>query len=252
MTDHQQLFEYTLRQADNCMVLCQRLAAWCANAPELEEDIALTNISLDLIGQARSLYQYAGELEGQGRTEDDLAYLRDEREWFNLLIVEQPNGDFADTIARQFLFDCWHLGYLKQLQQSKDAQLSAIAAKSVKESTYHLRHSSQWLIRLGDGTDESHQRMQAALDRIWRFTPEMFIADNLDDQMLESGIGVDLSLIHEQWQQQVKQVLEQATLTQPEDSFPATGGRNGIHTEHMGYLLAEMQILHRSYPGCQW
>lgn len=246
------LYTYVLRQADNSMILCQRLCEWVANGPELEEDIALTNIGLDLIGQARSLYQYAAKLSDDDINEDDLAFMRNERDWVNFLLVEQPNGNFADTIARQFVFDIWHLEFLKQLQESKDETLAAVAAKSIKEATYHVRHSSTWVKRLGDGTEESHQRMQAAINNVWHFTPEMFESDELDQRVANAGIGVNLKSIEQVWNQQVNEVLAEATLERPADPFPATGGRNGIHTQYLGYLLAEMQILPRSMPGCEW
>ena len=246
------LYTYVLRQADNSMILCQRLCEWVANAPELEEDIALTNIGLDLIGQARSLYQYAATLSDENINEDDLAFMRNERDWVNFLIVEQPNGDFADTIARQFLFDIWHLEFLNQLQTSKDETLAAVAAKSIKEATYHVRHSTNWIKRLGDGTEKSHQRVQDALDNIWHFTPEMFESDELDQRMVDAGIGVDLKVLEQNWNQQVNAILKEATLERPAEPFPASGGRKGIHTQYMGYLLAEMQILPRSMPGCEW
>lgn len=246
------LFQYVLRQADNCMVLCQRLCALGAQGPELEEDIALSNMSLDLLGQARALYNYASTLEGKGRSEDDFAFMRDERNWYNVHLVEQPNGDFGDVIARQFVFDAWHINYLKQLQTSTDSTLAAIAAKAIKEVTYHLRHSSQWVIRLGDGTDESHRRMQRAINHIWRFTPELFMADELDQRMQAQGIGVDLAPVHMEWDNIINSVLSEATLTRPPEEHPAQGGREGIHSEYMGYLLAEMQSLPRAMPGCQW
>ena len=234
------------------MILCQRLSEWSANAPELEEDIALTNIALDLIGQARSLYQYAGGLGQPPQTEDELAYLRDERDWKNVLLVETPNGNFADTMARQLFFDAWHLLFLRELEQSNDATLAAIAAKSVKEATYHLRHSSTWVTRLGDGTEESHQKMQAAIDNYWRYTGELFETDELDKQMTALGAGVDTASLAPEWNRMINTVLANATLQRPEDGYMATGGRQGLHTTDMGRLLSEMQFLHRSYPGCQW
>jgi len=250
--DTQDLFTYTIRQADNAMVLCQRLCQWVAKGPELEEDIALTNIGLDMIGQARSLYQYAAKLSDTYTSEDDLAFMRDEREWCNFLLVEQPNGNFADTIARQYFYDVWHLAYLEQMTESKDEHLAAVAAKSVKEALYHVRHSSNWVKRLGDGTPLSKERMQAGIDEMWIFTPEMFESDELDQRMLSAGIGADLSLVQQNWQQGVTAVLKEATLDIPEEAFPLNGGRQGIHTQHMGFLLAEMQILPRSLPGCDW
>ncbi len=246
------LFTYTLRQADNSMVLCQRLCEWAARAPELEEDIALTNIGLDLIGQARSLYQYSASLCDPKVSEDDLAFMRDAHQWTNLLLVEQPNGDFADTIARQYFYDAWHLPFLEQLTRSHDTTLAAIAAKSVKEAKYHLRHSSMWIKRLGDGTEYSHQRMQDAIATVWPFTKEMLVADELDLRMLEAGIGVDLDVLKRAWESQVVALLISATLTKPIDSEAITGGRQGQHTEYLHDLLAEMQVLPRSMPNRQW
>ncbi len=251
-TMNNDLYTYILRQADNSMILCQRLCEWVANAPELEEDIALTNIGLDLIGQARALYQYAATMSDQDIDENDLVFMRDERDWSNALLVELPNGNFADTIARQFLFDAWHLAFLEQLIHSKDETLSAIAAKSVKESRYHLRHSSNWVKRLGDGTQISHDRMQLAIDHIWHYIPELFESDELDQRMLESGIGVNLEQVKHQWNATVTNCLNKAALRRPDDTVLMSGGRYGIHTEHMGFLLAEMQILPRSMPDCQW
>ena len=246
------LYTYTLRQADNAMVLCQRLCQWAAKAPEIEEDIALTNIGLDMIGQARSLYRYAAELSTDDITEDDLAFMRDEREWTNLLLVEQPNGNFADTIARQYFYDVWHLAFLEELVNSKDEMLAAIAGKSVKEARYHVRHSSNWVKRLGDGTQLSHERMQAAVNEMWQFTPELFESDDIDQRLLADGYAADLDKVESIWTASVSTVLEQATLKKPDAAFLLSGGRQGIHTEHMGFLLAEMQILPRSMPGCNW
>lgn len=246
------LYIYTLRQADNAMILCQRLCQWAAKGPELEEDIALTNIGLDMIGQARSLYQYAATLSGKDVNEDDLAFMRDERQWTNLLLVEQPNGNFADTMARQYFYDVWHLAFLQELINAKDEMLAAIAAKSVKEAQYHLRHSSSWVKRLGDGTALSRERMQSAVDEMWQFTPEMFESDDVDQRMLAQGYAADLSKVKTTWDTQVTALLEEATLTKPDEAFLMSGGRQGMHTQHMGFLLAEMQILPRSMPGCEW
>jgi len=252
MTSKNDLYAYTLRQADNAMILCQRLCQWVAKGPELEEDIALTNIGLDMIGQARSLYQYAATLSEDGLTEDDLAFMRDERKWLNFLLVEQPNGNFADTIARQYFYDVWHLNFLEQLIHSNDETLSAIANKSIKEAKYHVRHSSSWVKRLGDGTQLSHERMQSGINTLWQFTNEMFVSDDLDKRMLEAGIGVNLELVEQRWIETVSSTLNEATLEIPEETLLMANGRQGIHSEHMGYLLAEMQILPRSMPGCEW
>ena len=252
MIDNQDLYTYVLRQADNAMILCQRLCQWAAKAPELEEDIALTNIGLDMIGQARSLYQYAAELSDIPTNEDELVFMRDERQWSNFLLVEQPNGNFADTMARQYFYDVWHLEYLQQLLSSKDQRLADIAAKSVKEAKYHVRHSSTWIKRLGDGTQLSHERMQTAVNNMWLFTPEMFAADELDEKLLKANIGVNLELVKNAWETQVHVTLVDATLNIPEQAFLQLGGREGMHSQHMGYLLAEMQILPRSMPGLTW
>ena len=246
------LYIYTLRQADNAMILCQRLCQWAAKGPELEEDIALTNIGLDMIGQARSLYQYAATLSENDVSEDDLAFMRDERQWSNLLLVEQPNGNFADTMARQYFYDVWHLAFLQELVNSKDEMLAAIAAKSVKEAQYHVRHSSSWVKRLGDGTQLSHERMQSAIDEMWQFTPEMFEPDDVDQRLLSTGCAADLGKVKDSWDATVTALLDEATLTKPDDAFLMSGGRQGMHTQHMGFLLAEMQILPRSMPGCKW
>ncbi|MBL4673989.1 MAG: phenylacetate-CoA oxygenase subunit PaaC [Arenicella sp.] len=246
------LYTYTLRQADNAMILCQRLCQWAAKAPELEEDIALTNIGLDMIGQARSLYQYAAELSDKDISEDDLAFMRDERQWRNLLLVEQPSGNFADTIARQYFYDVWHLAFLQELVNCNDEMLAAIATKSVKEAQYHVRHSSNWVKRLGDGTELSHERMQEAVNEMWQFTPEMFESDEVDQRLLAKGHAADLSKVKVIWDTAVTALLEEATLIKPDEAFLMSGGRQGIHTQHLGYILAEMQILPRSMPGCKW
>ena len=251
MTEAQH-FEYLLRLADNALILGQRLGEWCGHGPVLEEDIALTNISLDLIGQARMLLSHAGAVEGQGRDEDKLAFFRDAHEYRNVLLLEQPNGHFGDTIARQFLFD--HFAWLMYdaLLESKDEALKAIAAKSIKEVTYHRRHSSEWMIRLGDGTDESHEKIQKSLNDLWMYTGEMFQADALDQAAMEAGIGAGLSAIKVLWKHNVEGVLRQAKLAIPKDDWMQSGGKKGIHSEHMGFLLAEMQHLPRMYPDAQW
>ena len=249
---NQEKYKYILRIADNTLILGQRIAEWCGHGPVLEQDIAMTNIALDLIGQARSLYQYAAELEGKGRTEDDIAYLRDAWDFYNVLLVEQPNQDFAHTIVRQFLFDSFNFYFYQELLQSSDTHLAAIAEKSIKEVTYHLRYSSEWMIRLGDGTEESHERMQVALDKLWSFSEEALIADELDQKMLEAGIGIDLSKIKPLVDQKRKAIISEATLTLPENSWMQSGGKNGEHTEHLGFILAEMQYLQRAYPGMEW
>lgn len=246
------LFTYTLRRADDLLILSQRLGEWCGHGPVLEEDIALTNRTLDHLGEAHNLLTYAGQVEGKGRSEDDLAYLRMEREFTNVKLVETPNGNYAHTLVRSFLFDAYHLPLMQALLESKDEQLAAIAGKAVKEATYHLRHSSEWLIRFGDGTEESHQRAQAALDAIWTYTGELFETDAVDAELVKAGIAPDIASIQEAWSKTVDAVLAEATLKRPEDGFMATGGRNGLHTEQMGFLLAEMQHVTRAYPGATW
>lgn len=246
------LFEYLLRLGDNCLVLGHRLGEWCAHGPELETEIALLNIGLDLTGQTRLLLSCAGEVEGEGRDEDALAYLRDAHQFRNLLLVEQPNGDFAMTVVRQFLYDAFHLEFYTRLQQSSDARLAAIAAKSVKEITYHLRYSAGWMVRLGDGTEESQGRMQVALDELWRYTGEMFEVDEIDRSIVAAGIGVDRAALKPLWDQRVDAVLAEATLTRPDDNGAAIGGISGIHSENLGHILTEMQFLQRAYPGATW
>jgi ring-1,2-phenylacetyl-CoA epoxidase subunit PaaC len=251
-TQRQSCFEYLLRHADDRLVLGHRLSEWCGHAPILEESLALANIALDLIGQATHLYGLAAELEGSGRTEDDLAFLRRPEEFRNLQLVEQPNGDFAMTLVRQFLFDAYDVLFLEQLQRSVHPELGGIAGKALKEAQYHLRHSQQWLLRLGDGTEESHRRTQEALDELWRFSHELCVPDELDIEMQALGIGVDLGSLAEAWQESVLPVLCAATLMVPDDPYQVVGSRSGFHTEHLGYLLAEMQSLPRSFPGAQW
>lgn len=252
MIKQETLFNYCLRLADTSLILAQRNAEWCGHGPFLEEDLALTNISLDLLGQANSIYQYAGQVEGKGRTEDDLAYHRSEREFLNTLMVEQSNGDYAKTILRQFLCDAFDFYFYSGLMKSKDATLSAIAAKSLKEITYHLRHSSSWIERLGDGTEESHKRMQDALNELWRFTGEMFEMNEVDAVLIKERIGVDLNAVKTKWESKVKEVLERATLKIPANAFMQRGSRDGKHTEHLGYILAEMQSLPRALPDAKW
>ena len=241
------LIDYTLHLADNSLILGQRNAEWCGHGPVLEQDIAITNISLDLIGQARNFYQHAATLIGNDATEDSLAYLRKEREFKNCLLVEQPNGDWAQTILRQYLFSQYQYLLFEQLQNNKDEQIAAIAAKSLKEITYHLRWSSEWVIRLGDGTGESHNRMLKAIDELWRYTGELFIPCDY-----EIGLGIDFIKLKETWLNKIGEVFAEATLTVPEKTFMQTGGKEGKHTEHLGYILTELQYLQRTYPGCEW
>ena len=252
MADQKDTYNYVLRLADNCLILGQRLAEWCGHGPVLEQDIAMTNISLDLIGQARNYYQYASELTEGDKTEDDIAFLRNDREYFNLLLVEQPNTDFAYTIVRQYLFDVFHFHLLNELASSQDENIASIAQKSIKEVTYHKRWSGQWVLRLGDGTDESHVKMQTALDHFWAYAFESISADDLDQKLAQKGIGVDLAKIADVVRKEIEAHLREATLTIPEGSWNQTGGKTGMHSEHLGYLLAEMQHLQRAYPGAEW
>ena len=243
---------YVLRLADTSLVLGQRLGVWVGHGPALEEDLGLANISLDLIGQARLLLTYAGEREGRSRSEDDLAMSRDQSDYLNLALAEQPNGDFGRTIVRQFLLDAFQMELYEALQQSKDARLAEVAARAVKETRYHLRYSSAWLIRLGDGTDESHRRVQEALDDLWRFTREFFAADEVDEEMARAGVAPALPELEPRWSARVDEVLREATLKRPPDVRYSWHGKRGDHSEHLGYLLAEMQFLHRTYPGASW
>jgi len=248
----QVLIDYTLHLADDSLILGQRNAEWCGHGPVLEQDIAITNISLDLIGQSRNFYQYAATLIGNDSTEDSLAYLRKEEEFKNCLLVEQPKGDWAQTILRQFFFSQYQYLLFQQLQNGKDEQLAAIAEKSLKEVTYHLRWSSEWVIRLGDGTDESHQRMIKAIDELWKYTDELFSATNYELQVASDGAGIDVSKLKEQWLAKVKEIFSEATLPIPGKTFVQGGGKEGRHTEHLAYILTELQYMQRTYPGCDW
>jgi ring-1,2-phenylacetyl-CoA epoxidase subunit PaaC len=262
------LIAYTLHLADDALILGHRNSEWCGHGPVLEQDIAITNISLDLIGQARNFYQYAAQLintsgsdsfgGGQGEaSEDTLAYLRDSRDFKNCLLVEQPNGDWAKTILRQFLFSTYQFYLYEQLSSSKDEQLAAVAEKSFKEVTYHLRWSSEWVIRLGDGTDESHQRMLQAIDQLWMYTGEMFVVTGYELKVTGDGVGVDVQLLKPKWEEKVKEIFIEATLAPSfggaaSEVFQQTGGKEGRHTEYLGYILAELQFMQRAYPGCEW
>ncbi len=247
-----ELFEYTIRMADDSLILGQRLAELCGHGPILEEDIALTNISLDLIGQATSLLNYAAEIEVGNRTADDLAFLRYGTEYKNLLLTEQPNNDFAHTMVRQFFFDSFRKPFYEKLQLSTDKTLAAIAEKSLKETKYHLKHSSEWVIRLGDGTEESRERMVVAVEALYKYTAELFFMDDVDQKLLEQGIAVDLNEIQKEWNRYVNEIFSEATLEIPENGWVQSGGRLGKHTEHLGYLLADMQYMQRAYPGMTW
>jgi ring-1,2-phenylacetyl-CoA epoxidase subunit PaaC len=246
------LFEYLLRLADDRLVLGHRLSEWCGHGPILEEDIALANIALDLIGQATLLLRLAGKIEGQGRDEDQLAYFREAIEYRNVQLVELPKGDFAFTMVRQFLFDVYSYHVLEQLQSAKNKDLAGIAAKAFKEVRYHVRHSSEWVPRLGDGTDESHQRAQRALDELWRFVPQLFRMDDVDRELIKGGNAVDLAAIEPKWRSTIAEVLTRATLRIPEDVPMIASGRAGRHSEHLGHMLSEMQIVARSHPGVEW
>lgn len=248
------LIHYLLYLGDNALILSQRNSAWCGHGPVLEQDIAITNISLDLIGQARSFYQYAASLEGGAVTEDTLAYLRGERDYNNCLLLELPNGDWGHTIMRQFFFSVFQQLLYKQLLRSKDTTIAAIAEKSLKEVAYHVRWSSEWVIRLGDGTDESHAKMEKALTSLWSYTGEFFQPANYELIAAEEGIGTDVAALQNGWWQRVQEVLAEATLqvSDPGKTWMQTGGKSGSHSEHMGFLLAEMQYLQRAYPGATW
>lgn len=246
------LFEYTLRLGDNALILGQRLAEWCGHGPVLEQDIALQNIALDQLGQARMLMQYAADQKGGDNTEDSIAFMRDVWGYHNLLMLEQPNGDWGMTIVRQFLFDTFNYFQYSALLSSNDEQIRAIAQKAIKEITYHAQWSAEWVIRLGDGTEESHQRAQKALDDIWMWTGEMYKPDALDTEMKERGIGPDLEEIGRLWHEKVSEILQMATLKMPEDGWMQKGGKQGEHSEYLGYILAEMQHLPRMYPEAKW
>lgn len=246
------LFDYTLRLADNALILGQRLSEWCGHGPVLEQDIAMSNIALDLIGQARMLYQYAAEVEQKGRNEDELAYLRDAMDYHNVLLVEQPNTDFAYTVARQFLYDSADLFFYEALAASNDETLAAIAEKSVKEIRYHLKWSAEWVIRLGDGTEISHQKMQQAIDDLWLYGDEQLTMDGTDRTMLEFGIGPDLAALAPLVAERRQMVMAEAGLSIPQNPFRHQGGKAGRHTEYLGYILAEMQHLQRMYPNATW
>ena len=260
MNEPSPLFEYVLRFADSDLVLAQRLGEWVGNGPALEEDIALTNVGLDLLGQARLWFAYAGEIEtqshGRGRSEDELAFLRDGSGFRNFLLSEQPNGTYADTMARQFYFDQWHMLVLRALSSSRDPRIVEIAAKAGKEVAYHIERSADWVIRLGDGTEESHHKMQAALDYLWTYTGEMFAPDTVELALIETGVAADVRALREPWLSNIGRILDEATLALPTGVWMqgtnGRGGKQGVHSEHLGHMLAEMQFLQRAYPGSQW
>jgi ring-1,2-phenylacetyl-CoA epoxidase subunit PaaC len=246
------LFRYVLRLGDLSLVLGQRLGEWVGHSPALEEDLGLANVALDMIGQARLLLSYAGEIEGRGRGEDEIAFLREHGEYLNPILVEMPNGDFGRTIVRQVLIDAFQLELYERMARSADERLAAIAAKSVKEVRYHLRYSSGWLVRLGDGTDASHARVQSALEALWPYTVELFAEDELDIAMAESGVAPRLSDVQAGWSQRIDHILTEATLKRPTDRPHSWHGKRGQHREHLGYILTEMQHLQRAYPGARW
>lgn len=250
--DKQVLFRYVLALGDDALMLGQRLSEWCSSGPFLEEDLALANVALDYLGRARMFYEYAAHIEGKGRTEDDLAFLRSNREYKNYLLYELPRGDFAFTMARQLMVDIYSTEYLSSLRESKDETLAAIATRCLKESQYHLRRSREWILRLGDGTYESHSRAQAAFDELWGYTHEMFESDKDEQMLVDLGIAVDCRRIKSEWDKQIDAILAESTLERPDDAWAIGGGRNGIHTEGFGLLLAELQYMQRAYPGLEW
>ena len=250
--ERDQLLTFVLRLADDNLVLGHRLSEWCGHAPMLEEDLAMPNMALDLIGQARSLYQYAAEIEGKGRSEDDFAYLRREREYLNCLLVERPNGDFAHTMLRQFWFAAYLHPLWEAMQQSSDATLAGIAGKAVKEVAYHIRHAGEWVVRLGDGTEESAARMKEAVDALASYLDELFQSDDITEAMAEAGIAPDPASLRPAFDRVVLPVFAEAMLEMPPTQWPQTGGRQGRHGEHMGFLLAELQHMQRTYPGANW
>ncbi|MEO9870229.1 1,2-phenylacetyl-CoA epoxidase subunit PaaC [Ekhidna sp.] len=249
---NENLYNYTLQHADNCLILGQRLAEWCGHGPILEQDIAMTNISLDLIGQARMLYQYAAEIQGEGKSEDDLAYLRDAGGYRNVLLVEQPNGDFAHTIFRQFLFDTYSVNFYEALMESQDEQLAAIAAKSHKEALYHVKWSGDWVIRLGDGTEESQNRIKEAVSNLWSYAGELSNPNQTETKAMDEGYGIDMTILKEKRDIKIREVLIEATLEAPESTYAHEGGKDGRHTEHLGFILSDLQFLQRAYPGQEW
>lgn len=252
MMKNKNLYNYILTIADNSLILGQRLGELCGHGPTLETDIACTNISLDLFGQVRSYFQYAAKIAADGRSEDDIAMLRKERDYKNLLLVEQPNTNFAYTIGRQFLFDTYHLPFLKELQKSTDLNLAAIANKSIKEVSYHTRFSSDWIKRLGDGTDESKHKIQEAINDLWCYTNEFFEQTEAEKAMVAEGVGVDVTRLKDSYYKTASHILEEAKLDIPESKYFQTGGKKGIHTEHFGYILSDLQFMQRAYPNMEW
>lgn len=252
MNNDNRHFEYVLRIADNCLIYGQRLSEWCGHGPALEEDIALANTSLDYLGQATNILKYAAQLEGKGGDEDSLAFLRDVEEFRNLLMVELPNGDYAFTIARQFFFSTWYMLFLEKLKTSSDEFLRGFSEKAIKEVKYHVQHSTDWMLRMGDGTLESHNKLQTAVNALWEYTPELFMQDECDQWAIDNGIGVDNASIQTEWKKIVEDVLNEATILIPAYGWGQRGGKQGKHTEFLGFILAEMQYLQRVYPGAKW
>jgi ring-1,2-phenylacetyl-CoA epoxidase subunit PaaC len=252
METKEALFKYTLRLGDTSLILAQRLSEWTGHGPFLEEDLALTNIALDIFGRAKSLLEYAAKVEGKGRNEDQLAFFRSDREFYNTLITEQPNGDYAKTTLRQAFIDCFDLAFYTELTKSKDQTLAGIAAKSIKEITYHKRHSFSWVIRFGNGTDESQRRLKSALEELWQYTGEMFEMNAIDEKLISEGIAVDLSQLRSSWEKEISQLLKEANLVMPEAGYMHKGSREGLHSEHLSYILAEMQALPRMHPEAKW
>jgi len=252
MNKEEALFNYCLRLGDSSLILGQRMSEWCSNGPILEEDIAMTNVALDLIGQARTVLTYAGKIEGKGRTEDDFAYKRNEREYYNTLLSERPNGHFGDTVARNFLHSAYFYHLFQALSSSKDELIAAHAAKSLKEVTYHLRHSAEWIVRLGDGTEESHQKVQKSIDDLWEYTGDLFEMNEVDSFLIKEGIAVDLNDVKKEWLKTINEILERATLSKPEDGYMHSGRLDAVHSEYLGHVLAEMQFLPRAYPDAKW
>lgn len=252
MTANDPTVEFLLRLGDNCLILGHRLSEWVGHAPVLEEELGLANVSLDLLGQAQNWLGLAGEVQGEERTADWFAYRRDAGKFRNALLVEQPNGDFAHTMARQLYFDLWHVMVLEALEHAPDERIAGIAAKAYKEARYHLERSRDWVIRLGDGTAESHRRMQEAIDELWNFTGELFESDEIDATLADRGVLVDSGRIAAAWREHLAGILAEATLILPQENWMRHGGRQGIHSEHLGYLLAEMQFLQRAYPDARW
>jgi ring-1,2-phenylacetyl-CoA epoxidase subunit PaaC len=252
MTSQEALFKYTLRLGDTSLILAQRLSEWTGHGPFLEEDLALTNIALDIFGRAKSLLEYAATVEGKGRSADDLAFFRNEREFYNALITEQPNGDYAKTILRQAFIDCFDLLFYSQLSKSRDAMLAGIGGKSIKEITYHKRHSFSWVKRFGNGTAESKHRLEAALGELWQYTGELFEMNEVDEAVIASGAGVDLNTLKDKWSKEILDMLSGAGLAVPAETYMQKGSRSGLHSEHLGYVLAEMQALPRMYPDAKW